>query len=555
MTDLINRLKTDKGEEGMVQSAEVISLFNRNLGEALSDWARVLAPGHIMTGNDLEQYNNCTSQTRRHISAALKPDTTEQLQEIVRIANRHEIPLYPVSTGKNWGFGGASPVVDHCVVIDLSRMNRIVHFDSKLGLLTIEPGVTQQQVVDFLDANDYQFLIPVICSSPNCSLLANTLERGFGMVPNADRFMHLMSLKAVLPNGDLYQSLLSDAGGERIDQAYKWGVGPYLDGLFSQGNFGIVTQVTLSLSPKTDEVTLFFFRIRPDTSMEALLDRLRDLKHQAGGIINTIELGNRMDAEHGMRDRSVRKDMSHSSESICKPENWYAFGTIHANKPLTKAAISTMKSVMRGVACDFGFIDKKNIPSLSKPGVFSFLRSKTTKFLRENRSLIEEMYEFVQCRPQLKALYYAYHRFGAPESASDLERDIKKTGLIWHAPAIPAHGKDLRQFLECFHGLSQKYNLSPNWQISMIQPTCVQVAVHIFFDPETEREIAYDYYKELFEAGREMGYLPVRLHIDAMPWMVPDKDSPYLNFIDSIKRAIDPKNIMMPGRFTSRSRR
>ncbi len=58
--------------------------------------------------------------------AAVAPTSTEQVQEIVRIANEFRIPLWTVSRGKNFAYGGAAPVLSGSVVLDLSRMNRIL---------------------------------------------------------------------------------------------------------------------------------------------------------------------------------------------------------------------------------------------------------------------------------------------------------------------------------------------------------------------------------------------------------------------------------------------
>ena len=57
--------------------------------------------------------------TERLASAAVAPDTVEQVQQIVRIANEHRVPLYPISTGKNLGYGGSAPILSGSVVVDL----------------------------------------------------------------------------------------------------------------------------------------------------------------------------------------------------------------------------------------------------------------------------------------------------------------------------------------------------------------------------------------------------------------------------------------------------
>ena len=62
--------------------------------------------------------------------------------EIVRIANEFRIPLYPISTGRNLGYGGSAPVLSGSVVLDLKRMNRILEVDERNAYALVEPGVS-----------------------------------------------------------------------------------------------------------------------------------------------------------------------------------------------------------------------------------------------------------------------------------------------------------------------------------------------------------------------------------------------------------------------------
>src|SRR3989338_2830981 len=58
-------------------------------------------------------------------SAAVAPGSAEEVQAIVRLANEHNIPLWPISRGKNFGYGSAAPVLSGSVVLDMSRMKKI----------------------------------------------------------------------------------------------------------------------------------------------------------------------------------------------------------------------------------------------------------------------------------------------------------------------------------------------------------------------------------------------------------------------------------------------
>src|SRR5579872_1810549 len=64
-------------------------------------------------------------------SAAVAPINVEQVQQVVRIANTHKIPIWTISTGKNLGYGGAAPRLSGCMVLDLKRMDQVLEVNEK----------------------------------------------------------------------------------------------------------------------------------------------------------------------------------------------------------------------------------------------------------------------------------------------------------------------------------------------------------------------------------------------------------------------------------------
>ena len=75
-------------------------------------------------------------------SAAVAPDGVEQVQAVVRVANKYRIPLWTISTGKNLGYGGSAPLLGGSVVLDLKRMDRILEVNDKNHYALVEPGVS-----------------------------------------------------------------------------------------------------------------------------------------------------------------------------------------------------------------------------------------------------------------------------------------------------------------------------------------------------------------------------------------------------------------------------
>lgn len=95
--------------------------------QAFDEFRSVVGEEFVL--DDMERmgkYHRCTIPVERVIDGVLLPGSVEEIRHIVAIAGRFNVALYPISTGKNWGYGSANPVRDRSVILDLSRMNRIL---------------------------------------------------------------------------------------------------------------------------------------------------------------------------------------------------------------------------------------------------------------------------------------------------------------------------------------------------------------------------------------------------------------------------------------------
>ena len=145
-----------------------------NLARALVAWQDVLGPEHVLTdAATISAAQTATFYTTQRIPAVIRPGSREEVQECVRVANEYKTPIYPVSTGKNWGFGSRVPPTDGCVLMELRRLERIVDYDEKLAYVTVEPGVTFRQLHEFLRAQKSNLMINTIGGTPDSSLVGN----------------------------------------------------------------------------------------------------------------------------------------------------------------------------------------------------------------------------------------------------------------------------------------------------------------------------------------------------------------------------------------------
>jgi len=526
-----------------------------NLSTALTAWKQVLGEDGVLTGPDAEaKYAVDTGTVTRRIPAVLHPRNVEQVVACVRIAAKHGIPLYPVSTGNNWGYGTANPAVDDCVVVDLSGMDRIVDFDQETGLVTVEPGVTQQQLWDYLDAGRLPFLVPVTGAGPDCSLLGNALERGYGITPFCDHFGAVTWLEAVLPDGEIYQGALSALGGENVDRAYKWGVGPYVDGLFTQGAFGIVTKMTLALMPRPESYEAFFFSLRNETNLEAAILAIRDIVTSLGSLCGAINLMNRRRVlamtvpypELG-RGEIMPVDQVEQYARRYRIFPWMGVGALYGTRGLVKEARRLVKARMKGVANQLIFLNPTKVRLAKRvaqtiPGLAKRVVPVTDR--------LEKTLDLLGGKPSDVALSLAYWRKGGvPPDRANPARD--GCGLLWYAPLVPMAPESVLRFVEMVNRICPRYGIEPLITLTSLSPRCFDSTIPILFDradPSAAAQ-ANACYEALFAEGRKAGFLPYRMGIKHMRLII-GKDSPYWQLVKKIKLSVDPLNIISPGRYT-----
>jgi 4-cresol dehydrogenase (hydroxylating) len=209
------------------------------------------------------------------------PASTGEVQAVVRLANQHRVPLYPISTGNNIGLGSRSASAAGQVVVDLGRrMNRILEIDEKLAFAVVEPGVSYQALYDELVRRGNRLMLDVTSGPPQGGMIGNALDKGAGYTPYFDHFGFSCGIEVVLGNGEILRT--GDGALDAKDlmnwHTSKYSFGPILDGLFTQSNYGIVTRMGVWLLPRPPAVRSFHFTFPDDGDLEAIIELCRPLK-------------------------------------------------------------------------------------------------------------------------------------------------------------------------------------------------------------------------------------------------------------------------------------
>jgi 4-cresol dehydrogenase (hydroxylating) flavoprotein subunit len=210
-------------------------------------------------------------------SATVAPASVEEVQALVRHANEYRIPLWPISRGKNFGYGGSAPVLPGTVVLDLGRMRRILEVDADLGYCILEPGVGFFELYDHLQKH----AIPLWMAIPGNawgSVVGNALERGFSQAPYGDHTACICGMEVVLPDGELVRTGMGAMNNSPNWPLFKYGFGPSWDQVFAQSALGVVTKMGFWLMPEPEATLTLSAQTAEADDIGWIIDVLRPLR-------------------------------------------------------------------------------------------------------------------------------------------------------------------------------------------------------------------------------------------------------------------------------------
>ena len=215
----------------------------------------------------------------------VRPGSEAEVQELISWANRTGTALVPVSSGAPHFYGDTVPSVPGAVMVDLSRMNKILRIDRRNRMVVIEPGVTYAQLQPEL-AKQGMRVTPPLYPRANKSVVASLLERQPTLIPRYN-----YSLPEPLRNcgviwGDGTRFFTGESGMGPADLQGQWAAGgrqvdpkgPLQTDYYrlltgAQGTFGIVTWASVKCELLADPKKLLFVTA-------ATLDDLVDLTYR-----------------------------------------------------------------------------------------------------------------------------------------------------------------------------------------------------------------------------------------------------------------------------------
>ncbi len=191
----------------------------------------------------LRAYSYDATKEHYYPDAVVFPENEEEVSKILKYCNENKIAIVPRGAGSGFT-GGALPVNGGIVLAVEKYMNKILEIDEKDMVAVVQPGVINAHLQKEVEKRGL-FYPPDPASMDYSTIGGNVSENAGGM--RAAKYGitkdYVMSLRAVLPNGDIIR-----AGKRTIKDVAGYNVAGILIG--SEGTLAVITEITLKLLPK-----------------------------------------------------------------------------------------------------------------------------------------------------------------------------------------------------------------------------------------------------------------------------------------------------------------
>ena len=507
------------------------TLSESALSAALDEFAAALGSARVLTGaGDLKLYRDPFQHAGADeftASAVLMPERVEEIQEVVRIANRHGVPLWTVSQGRNNGYGGPAPRVSGTVIVSLRNMNRVLEINEECAYAVVEPGVRWFDLYEAIRAGNHRLMLSVADVGWG-SVIGNTLDNGITYMPYGVDMGMQCGMEVVLANGELLRTGMGAMEGNRSWHLYKRGLGPTPDQLFMQSNFGIVTKMGVWLMPYPEVYMPLWLRVWRDDDLGAVVDTLRTLMldgtiHMVPQVMNTLLLASVMTTR----------------------EQWWT-----GEGPIPDAVIDTM-----GRELEIG----RWIMRFALHGDEAVVDHRFEKIKRAFAHIDGAEVWGTKCAPEdIPSLEHPSERVQGGVPSLDLNVMTawyggEEGGHIGFSPIAPMVGRDAHALRDLLRPMINDAGLD---YIAALLPINARSFAHItlvIFDTKDQAQVtsAYDVCTRLVTEAARQGYGEYRAHLSFMDLAAEQYawgNHAYRRFCETLKDALDPNGILAPGK-------
>ena len=487
----------------------------------------------------------------RLASAAVAPDGVEQVQAVVRIANKYKIPIYPVSTGKNLGYGGSAPVYSGSVVLDLKRMNRILEVNEENAYALVEPGVSYFDLYRYIQEKGLKLWVDV--PDPGWgSPVGNSLDRGGGylMAQYRNHFDSHCGMEVVLANGEIIRTGMGAMPGAKTWQEYKTGFGPWVDGIFSQSNFGVVTKMGFWLMPEPEAYLSGTVYVPRHADLIPLVKSLNYLE-------NTRVTNGMPDLGSPLLYIPMIQEIDVWNEGGAPPPPDAELAGLLAKSEAGFSAELEQYALQKGISywsCKLSFYGAPKANAAN----WEFAKEKFSE-IPGAKFEDGESYKFPLTPEQREKVHKP--QFGIPSlamfsiGARSATNPQPASGHLWFSPIIPRTGEAIFEANRVFAAAAKEFGL-PFLSFNLPSTYWERAFIYIFAFPVTpDREFNKRNraaFAKLIQVAAEHGwgeYRTAPAFQDAIMKTYSFNNNALLRFHETVKDAIDPNGILSAGRY------
>ncbi len=499
---------------------------SESFDEALKEYRKILGDDNVLVGLDeTVSYRKIMlpiDEMTVAPSGALMPTSVEEIQAILKVCNKYKIPVWTISTGKNFGYGSAAPATRGQMVLDLRRMNKIIEVDPVLCTALVEPGVTYQQLLDHINEKGYNLWVDPPSPSAIVGPTGNILERGAGYTAYGDHFMMQCGMEVVMADGEILRTGMGGVAGSTSWQCFKWGYGPYLDGIFTQSNFGVVTKMGFWLMPKPPIYKPFAVRFANLDDIGKIVDLMRGLRMgglvPGGGIIQSAlyevaMVNKRHDIYSGpgsIPDEVVAREAKKLGLGV-----WNIYAALYGG--IQEQIDVNWKIVTAAFEGIGGVVETADDPNMNKK-----LFARPVAMMSGQMSLEE---------------FGIYNFRGAGG------------GSMWFAPVAPAKGEETSKQTAMARAILSKYGFDYvcGYVVGVRE---LHHIIDLLFDRSdaVDTRNAYLCFRELIAEFGKAGYAVYRTGTANMEQVAEIYGPAQRSVNKKIKRALDPNGILAPGK-------
>ncbi|OJX67991.1 MAG: hypothetical protein BGO95_06475 [Micrococcales bacterium 73-13] len=456
-------------------------------------------------------------------SAVVYPTTVEEVQEVMRIANRHGVAVWPHGQGRG-GYGGPSPRVRGSIQISLRKMDKVLEINEELAYAVVEPGVRWFDLYDAIEAGGHSLQLTV----PDLgwgSVIGNSMDNGMTYMPYGADFQLLCGLEVVLPTGELVRTGMGAIPDNKSWHLYRRGLGPSFGEMFAQSNFGIVVKAGVWLQRKPEAYVSVNLSVGQDADFEAAVDALRELR-LAKVIEGVPALYAALTAAPQLIDAQVDFDLSRplTDEELQAYADetgvgiWAGRTALWGTKAIVEAKLEAIRRVWEAIPSGRVLASKVYAPA--------------------------DYPDITLSTEQVQA--------GIP-TLQLIEAQPPWLGHIGFSPIMPLQGSEVRFVMEQIRTRLREDGLNFLGGVFAFNERTACIVTGIPFDVRDEAQTrqAYASAKRLVQEVGALGYGEYRAHVDFMDeaqgvydW----NDGAYRRFAETIKDAIDPNGVLSPGR-------